>query len=369
MSRAGQRILQGAREAVAIARLHNFGPYPEGADQKKSDQPKRIAQIGEVMLQHIHRERADVIAVPQNTREPITSQKLVREGTVRWTSVEAGIVLNECRYDRQDRDLNKAGQNHIDVLAAMMTSRQWRTKDKLDFAMMPDGKLILVNGHHRLGGQQQSGATIEWTVVIHRCRSDEEVSALYYTFDTNVRTRGHHLILGVIDAAGLLGVTKSTAEALYRAAPLLMANFDFRGSARDAVAERVVDRRLELMKAYSTEAREWEVATEEALSSLKKKLSTQGALAVALVTFRHQSGIAGDFWNGVAANDGLRKGDPRQTYITSLFNPIFSSKGVSETPARLAGAAWNAWFENRTLAYIQPRMGHAFRLAGTPVGR
>lgn len=295
-----------------------------------------------------------------------TVSEIVEPGFVTFTPADAQLVLNECRYERQTRDLTAQGATHIAVLADIMSRHQWRDYDKLDFAVVL-GKIILVNGHHRLAAQALSKRTIQWTVVLHDCKSMAEVAELYYTFDTNNRARGFGTILDVVGAADLLGVTKGTADAVFRAVPLIAANFVFGNAAQDPVVNRVIDRRMELVKAFQNEAIEWEKAVAGTTAILRKRLSTQGALAVALMTFRYAKQDAGLFWHRVAMNDGLKKGDPCNTYVSCLLQGG-TRLGTSQATARQAATAWNAWVSGRELLFIRTTEA-PLRILRTPVGK
>ena len=293
--------------------------------------------------------------------------KVLRNAFVTLNSAEAGELLKVCRYARQSRDLTAGGKVHVRVLADIMKRGQWRPKDKLDFALL-DGKYILVNGHHRLTANALSGVDIQWTIVIHECATEQEVADLYYTFDTNLRIRSNANVIAATDIAHVLGVGATAAEALYRAVPLIEASFDFSPNANDPIIHRVIDRRLERMRSFQSEIQAWESAVKSAPVSVKKRLLGQGALAVALMAFRHQPAIADEFWRGVANNDGLRRGDPRHTYLRTINSESSVRGNSAEGPARNAATCWNAFFECRSLTLVRGGDG-PLRIAGTPIGR
>lgn len=341
----------------------NFGPQISG--QKKGGRAEAPRPVGGVMLSYTElnlASQAQPIRQPQRAARSI----VVGEGLAIWTSVEASIVLNECRYENQDRDLKVDGRDHIQVLADIMRRGKWRRGEGLDFASR-GGKLILLNGHHRLAAQAHAGVSIEWSITIHPVRDDEEVAALFSSFDTNVRKRGTGTILQAHNASELLGVSKGAASALFSAAPLLIANFDFARIAEDVVSNRVIDIRVEVMKAYQKECRLLDEAIAGARAKLKRRLTTAGAFAVALTTFRHQPEVASKFWHGIAENDGLVKGDARHAYIAAVLDA--TTKGTLESTARVAAGAWNAYWGGRSVGYLKPGASVKFRIAGTPVGR
>jgi len=343
-----------------------FGPDPDGQETKNgasAEAARREVVAMEAIAyvpQPLKAERFETLRVA------LSAKDYVREGFVRFSAAQAALVLRECRYVRQTRDLRLGGQNQIKVLADIMRRNQWRSRDQMDFALL-GGTLILLNGHHRLAAQSLCGAAIEWSVVIHPCDTDEDVEKLFYSFDTNVRIRSNATILSAANAADLMGVTATTAEALYRVAPLLAANFDFTRAALDPVVTRVVDRRIEIMKAVQAEALVWETAVKNAPKLVKKRLRTQGALAVALITLRHSRERALSFWSGVAENNGLFKGDPRHTYLAALMTENMG--GSVQHTARQAVTAWNKWYVDKPLTVIKYREDTPLRILGTPVGR
>jgi hypothetical protein len=248
---------------MASPRSTSFGPA-NSAGQKKGGQPKRTAQGEDTMLTLTEDQREASV----NSSDPGLSTRwestlvktLVRQGFVRWTSKEAALVLGETAFPGQTRHLKSAGQEHIKVLAEMMRRDLWRPFDKLDFSRLPDGRLILVNGHHRLSAQELAQRTIEWAVVIHDRGTMEEVSQLYHDFDTNVRLRTQDQI---IDASGLddeLGLSKKIATAVFTAVPLIATGLDPSKASRDLLTERIYGLRYSLVKEYRDAAKALELA-------------------------------------------------------------------------------------------------------------
>lgn len=358
------------RHLITLPRIsiQSFDLLADGrADKRKGATGEAARPKGEAMRSvHTNPQNSNGSAVFQTMKTVDPLSVLVDQSAVTLTAEQAGGILRRCRYDRQTRDLKPAGRAHVEVLADIMRRRQWRPLDQIAFARL-DEKLILVNGHHRMAAQEKSGQEIDWLVVIHECEDSSEVARLYYTFDTNQRGRSNETILSALNAAEILGISKTTAEALYRAAPLLIANFDFSRSAQDHVSNRVVDRRMEVMKSYAAEAAAWEAATRNAPQAVRRKLRNQGAFAVALLAFRHRPVEAERFFVGLAENDGLRKGDPRHTYLSALLTN--NSSGTGAFTARQAAVAWNAWAQGRSLLIIKIVESNTFRIVGTPVGR
>lgn len=293
---------------------------------------------------------------------------LIRPGFARWTASEAGKILELTRYPRQVRDLTPAGEDHKAVLMDLMRRGKWRDHDKIDFAQLPDGRHVLVNGHHRLAAQEKSGRAIAWTVAVHRVSSEKEIADLYYTFDTNNRTRSNQQIVNATGLGDELELSRTMLTALLNAVPLLATGLDPSKTARDPVVGRVFDVRFEMAREYRAEAVMLEECLAEADTVIKRRVLSQGATAVALVTLRHQPERARPFWKGIGDNNGLVKGDPRHTYLRTINAGV--SKGNSNFwTAAVAAAAWNAWFKRNQPKSFNPGPPRPIKVLGTPFER
>lgn len=303
-------------------------------------------------------------------KNPERTIDFIKEGFVRLTAAQAAIIAQECRYWNQHRDKTQVGEAHKKVLADIMRRDQWRPREKIDFARV-GGKLVMVNGHHRVPAQAASGKTIEWVIVIHECADEAAVDALYCTFDTNQRTRGTANVLDAIGLAEMIGCKKETARWLYDAVPLIHSGFNFEKTGRDYVFDRAVDLRVDYCKSFQGPILDWEHSVKHATSPVRRRLATQASLSVALIAFKYQPDIAKEFWGGVARDNGLMKGDPRHTYLKYLRFETRENEALSMhfAPALYAALAWNAWFETRHISILKAYEGASLRIAGTPVGR
>lgn len=288
-------------------------------------------------------------------------------GPVKISASQAGLIYRECRYWNQDRDLKKAGQDHIKVLTEMMRRGDWREKDTLQFACL-DGSYTILNGHHRLGAQEASGKTLLWNVTVYQASDIAAIDKLYTTFDTNVRMRSNEQILNALDLTDELGLPRQMVEALYRAVPLVNENLKTGAKDRDVVTRNAINQRVAFMRNLAPQARLLEQCIEKAAVNLKKRLMSQGAFSVALITLKYQEATAVEFWRGVAENDGLRVGDPRRAYVTSLLETARFGNSAKNTVA-VAAAAWNAWYSKRRANFFKPGSATTIRLLGTPLDK
>ncbi len=345
-----------------------FGPKAQDvaaatAQKKQSglDQPNRPERHIPMLHQNVvvtsPNGKVEAGFLPAKTR----SLDFIKNGFVTFTAVEMNLILRECQYDRQRR-IDKV---HVATLADIMKRGLWEPRDKLDFGLL-DGKLYLLNGYHRAHAQIQVGRPIEWTVVIHQCADESVLRSLYYKFDTNVRKRTAEQILNGIGFAEEHGLSKTVSKSLFQAITFIANDFVVtRGANVDNIANRVIDRRLELAAEYAPAAKVLQQCIEKSQGELRRKILIGGCASVALVTLRYQSRTAPEFWDGVARNDGLRRGDPRHTLVQDILTRRFNS-GAARQTVLVPALAWNAWAEGRSIRQIVVQEPTRMRIAGTP---
>lgn len=303
------------------------------------------------------------IPIQSGGQDPL---RFIKEGFVTFTPAQANEVLRQCAYDRQ----RKIDKLHVATLRELMQSGSWTPKDKLDFAVI-DGRLVLVNGYHRMTAQADSGQDIEWTIATHQCADLSDVRGLYFKFDTNVRKRSESNILQGVGFGEQHGILAKTAKALYRAAPIIasgmmVGSVSHRGgTAADLRVQRIVNARLEFAEQFVAEAKAIEKLMKPADSRVAGKMMSGGFFAVALVTMKHQPERAHEFWGGLFLNDRLRRGDPRSTLHADMLTRDYKH-GVMQQTVVVPTKAWNAFFESRDLKIIKVQQGQQFRLLGTP---
>lgn len=294
----------------------------------------------------------------QTSKDPLA---FIQDGVAVWTPRHANTVFQRCRYKR-NRDESKA-KMHIDALARQMRNDEWLPRSPLDFARLPEGTLTLVNGHHRLLAQVQSGRDIEWQIIIHDCEDEAEIAELFWRFDTVLRKRSVQNVLAGVNAAENLGLTKQGSVALARA--VIFIDNGMRPNVGQHSKLYTPAEKLRLMADWQQEGVLYEAAIEPAQTRLRGKLFGGQVMAVALVTFRANADKAHEFWNGIAADDGLTRGDPRKTLLDFLRDTHGASTGLTATAVACA-RAWAAWDAGRDLGMI--RVGRAsVRIAGTNV--
>jgi hypothetical protein len=284
----------------------------------------------------------------------------VREGVTRLNPAQAAFVLRQFAYAR-NRDVSKA-QVHVATLTEIMRRGGWTPREQIAFARL-GGRLILMNGHHRMAAQAASGVDIEWSIVIHDCRSESEVAALYTTFDTNIRKRSDENVMSALDVAAILNVNSRFARGAWRAAPFLAVGLDTSRGANIGLARSISDERLRIVRVWERETQELQRAMSTGDGFIRDKVTRSGSVcATALVTMRADLKNGFEFWRGLSENDGLKRGDPRGTLREWLMDGT-TRRSVSAPPFAVA-RAWNAFVEGDDLRILRIS-GAPIRIAGT----
>lgn len=295
----------------------------------------------------------------QPSSQDITS--FIREGFVSFTPQMAERIVTYSRYERQ-RDETRA-VSHIATLSEQMRRGLWLPKTQIDFARV-GGRIVLVNGHHRMRAQVMSGATILWNIVIHECRDDDELRSLYWRFDTHLRKRSANNILNGIGFAEQVGLPKEVASALWNAAPVIGAGMRFQRYQQDH-RNILPDERLSICNEYVAHANFMgEAMKSVALPAVRKKLRAASQFAVAMVTLQFCGDKARLFWTGLCEDDALPKGDPRKALLVDMQS---RSPAGSLLAAQMMAAArcWNAWHAGSPIKAVKVT-GHPVRVNGTP---
>lgn len=281
------------------------------------------------------------------------------EGNMVVTPELAERIVTEANYERQ----RPVRQFHVDDLAQHMRRGTFTAKTQIFFGFTPDGRLHLVNGQHRLRAVMSSGVPIEFQVAIVPVATDEELAALYYRHDRLARQRSVPEVLTAVDVCGRFGINATTARMVFLAVPLLASGFQRPNYQTDPLI-RDDGARLAFAEQWWPLAANYQELVADAPGAAKKKLLNPQVTAVGLVTLRHQRSRAEDFWRGIAENDGLKKGDPRRTFLLDEHN----LSGSQPVAASVAAGAWNAFYEKRSIGFIRIYDGAPVRILGTPYG-
>lgn len=288
------------------------------------------------------------------------SQDLVN-GSVPIGRDFATRILAEYAFEGQ----RKVYPQHVKLLVGLMEKGEWLDNDQLTFCRLPCGKMLLINGYHRMHAVIAFGKPVTFDVRILPAHDMDAVRRAYVTFDTMIRRRGDGEVIHAMGVLESYGLSKQVAESVYRAAPYLANKFGQQYYTNNSTAVRDITGRMTMADAYWQLGRVYQDLIEPATHTHKRKMLLPPVVAVALVTIKHQPVVAEKFWPAVASMAGLDGRDPRLTLAKYLGEKRYLATKSDSVPesAHDAAVCWNAFFEKRELTII--RKATAFRIAGT----
>lgn len=273
-------------------------------------------------------------------------------------------ILDECNFTGQ----RKIRPTRVQLHRRRIRSGAWNPDlSIITLARTPDGKLHNVNGQHRLAAIDAERTVAKSRIVIIDVANMPEVRRLYACFDEPGSSRTDGEMLDGVGAAASLGMKRDTARFLFRALSLLRNDLEPMGPADQSLDARDREGRLSDMADWRDETLTYEAIAATADKATQRSLWTQGVMASALYTLRHQPKLAREFWGGLAANDGLRRNDPRACLLADFRNRNTNTGSIRQRVQRVS-VAWNAYAEGRDLRIIKCVDGAVIRFAGTPKG-
>lgn len=286
-------------------------------------------------------------------------------GLVKMAPGTAKRILDELNFPGQ-RPINSS---RVYGKKLAIITGNWMGSFPVDFAVLPDGRIWLLDGQHRLTAISEQDVPTSITLRLIEVDSEKEAKKLYAGYDLTESVRTTRQIIDAVGIAKEIGISERLAKTLYEAAPILLNNMEpLTGSANVQQHPEIFakQKRLEAIPEWAKEAKEFEALVSPATPALKAKIKTSGPLSVALYTLRHQPARAREFWAGLAKNDGLRRGDPRATLIQDYLTRSVGS-GSNRQRVQQTTLAWNAFCEGRDLKIIKCIEDAQIVIWGTPV--
>lgn len=293
------------------------------------------------------------------------SDHLISQGNQRIGPELALNILHSANFDGQRSIYN----HHVKLLGDIMLSGEWIDGDQITLCRTPDGKMFLVNGYHRLHAVFEFDAPQIFNIRIVDVESVEDVRKIYVSFDgASTRKRSEGEILDAMKIVSEYGITKQVASSVFKAAPLLLSNMQYRNYQNAPEYVSNILKRLEKSEEFWKYGKKYQDMITGAKGKHRRKFFLQGVTAVALATIRHRPRVAGEFWPAVATMNNLDANDPRMALARALDDKSYPAQGKDgEIPHSVidCSLAWNAFYEGRTLSVIRTTSVKNFRLAGT----
>jgi hypothetical protein len=286
-------------------------------------------------------------------------------GMVKMAPGTAKRILEELNFQGQ----RKVESGRVYGHAYAIRTGEWMDDYPIHFAALPDGRIWLVDGQHRLSAISEQQSPVGVVIRLVEVDSEKEARKFYSGFDQKQSTRTNTQIIAAVDIAKDIGLSNRMTRAVFEAAPLLLNNLEvLHGSAsvKSNPEFFLQQARMKVVTDWANEAKTYSGITEVARRGLYERLKKTGPVAVGLYTLRYQLAKAKEFWTGVANDDGLRKGDPRKTLINDLEERGLRTGSVRQR-VQQSSLAWNAFCEGRDLKVIKCVTDAPIVLWGTPL--
>lgn len=269
---------------------------------------------------------------------------------VNMTPESAGFLVSNYLYKEQ-RKLVKA---HVDDFLCVKADGGFRSYSSIEFCVLPDGDIVLVDGQHRLTAISKQSDKIPVCIHFQKATDMDEVRARYDQHDVINRLRKSRDLMG--DIPQELRIGSQEAERLLASVKAIHANF---GDLSDDTQKRMEVHDGEFlrsaMRAWAPEAHTFLDIYRASKSADRKLFYNAPVMGVALVTLRHPPAAraADEFWMRAMFDDGLRQGDPAKALLNWFHNKERDKVRPSPTDkARACAVAWHAYYSGRDLQKI-----------------
>lgn len=284
------------------------------------------------------------------------------DGRLVITPLIARQILDMFRYSSN----RKISQPHVRLLAYDMAQGSWLPGSQLAFCKLPNGRLVLVNGNHRMHAVILANTAIEFQICVNAVGSEDEINAAYFRHDFAVRSRSIETLAASAQLADGLGVSKEHASAAVKAAVFVHSGLKFITGVNQSPEIRSADGKITAVLGWKGEIQEYGRIIEIADRDLRRRLRAQGVFGCALVTLRYQPQKATAFWAGVAESGSTPAKDPRRTLNVHLSRAQVQT--ITEY-SLVTAMAWNAWYRRSHLELVRASKNSVFKLLGTPFAK
>jgi hypothetical protein len=268
----------------------------------------------------------------------------------------ARVMRKTMHYERQ-RPLSN---DNIRRLGYELENGSFVPATPITICVLPEGTMKIVDGNHRLEAIEKSGINAMVTLIYIMVKDEEEVARIYSNLDIQMTRKWSHAIKAHAEFDDFPWAHKAVA-----AMGVVLSGFNPLSNEQNP-RSKSRELRMETMREFRKPA---QLLHDSCSGGPKANLSIlfrRANMALALYTTLHQPTQGVEFWSGLVLDDGLRTGDPRKTLLDwSRRNPQLTASIREHLTA--AVVCWNAYWEERSLAYIKIEGLKNYRIAGTPL--
>lgn len=255
-------------------------------------------------------------------------------------------------------------------LEAEMRAGRFVQGTPIYFGVLPNKSLLALNGNHTLDAIARCGRPIELTFIYQDVEDEAEAAAIYSRLDLH-KQRSWRDALRAYNAETMLADSTVWTSRFAAALGFMFERFRVARDDKEREVARIQalrsrDIRLQAMEDAFTAADQYVKAVSCGPKTALKIFRRAPVMAVALETFRYRAAQAHEFWSTIAADDGLRAGQPQKALLRYLTeHPALGAVG-RENQAKAVAIAWNAFIKGKSLDTIKPASMTVFRIEGTP---
>jgi hypothetical protein len=248
---------------------------------------------------------------------------------------------------------------HVTRLAAALEAGRFRERTTVIQFVALEDEYHLVDGQHTLEAIFKSGRSIPLTVIRERVTAISELRKIYSTFNRDLPRRPNEILAG-LGLASRFHMRSTDIDLYYRSLRWVLGEFRIPSQATDIVIASDVG----FVAAAMAEPRwltaanlAFDVIAGAATSYLRRAMRRHDALAIMIATLTDDVADlpkARGIWQAVAADDGLRQGDPRKAIVNLLMQRGSGDARFHLLQLRSLATGYNAAYTGRRLQAAAP---------------
>jgi len=280
--------------------------------------------------------------------------------------LEGQTWVAEASYGRQ----RPIREHHVEFLHHLMATGRFRAGSEIALAVLK-GRRFIVNGNHTLYALVRLDRPIIVTLTEYHVTHEEEVDALYNTFDRQLPRTARDMLkaYGFADHAG---INQRQSEVLFSAQRLLLSGFVYATARAHKTLGYLRDNELLYVSAleWTKEASMFCEDIRAAKKPWQAFLTRQALMAIALVQYRFAPAQAETFWQHVALENHVDPNHPTRLLARWFQTESHKQRYNAIDYAYITAMAWNAVALERSLrSFTMPSREVPITIEGTPYTR
>jgi hypothetical protein len=279
---------------------------------------------------------------------------------------EAQTWVNNAHYEGQ----RPIREHHVEFLRYLISIAKHRPGTEVALAIH-GGREYIINGNHTLHAIIRADKPLWVTLQRYHVSSPNEIDMLYNTFDRQLQ-RSPRDMLKAYGFAEHSGLSQRQGEVLFSAMRLVLSGFVYSTPKAIKTHGYLRDNELLYLAALKwTNEATWFVRD---IAGCQKRwhdyLLRQPILAMALVQYRFNPGMAETFWHQIAHEDHIFPSHPTRLLAKWFQTEAHVQRRSAVELAYITAVAWNAMYTERSRGNVSmPSTEIPILIEGTPYSR